>query len=47
MSLAATFWEAPVIKQYPLSLIEGGHIGNPIFQMMGGSLHTLWDAFKT
>jgi hypothetical protein len=36
-----------VLKQYPLSLLEGGHVGNPIFQMMGSNLHTCWDAFKT
>jgi hypothetical protein len=45
VKLHTKFWEAPIIKQWPLSMIEGGHVGNPIFDMMSGMLHTVATPF--
>ena len=45
VTLHSTFWEDPMIKIFPLSLIPGGHVGNPIFDMLAPMLHTMLPGF--
>eukprot|EP01047_Picozoa_sp_COSAG01_P056210 COSAG01_NODE_6348_length_3721_cov_1.293208_2_plen_132_part_00 len=44
--LHATYWEAPILKQCPITLVKGGHVGNPMFSMLAAMLHTMIDPFK-
>ena len=34
VTLHSKFWEDPIIKTFPLALIPGGHVGNPVFDML-------------
>jgi len=45
VTLHSTFWEDPIIKQMPISLIPGGHVGNPMFDMIAPMLHTMLPGF--
>ena len=45
VTLHAKFWEDPIIKIFPLSLIPGGHVGNPVYDMLAPVAHTMLPGF--